>query len=154
MALSGVDEENAIVSLYAKTRGADKVVTMISTMSYIDFFKSTGLESIVSPKSSMASVILRYVRSMANTRDSDIESLHKIMEGRVEALEFSVKDDIEGITGIPLKQLSARKGVLIACIVRSEKVIIPSGDDKIRVGDTVIVIATSGQMNNIKDIVK
>lgn len=154
LALSSEDDENAIVSLYAKTKNVKKIVTMISSMSFVDLFKGAGLESIVSPKSSMASVILRYVRSMANTRDSEIESLHKIMDGSVEALEFAVKDEIDGITGVPLKSLRSREGVLIACIVHGDSVIIPSGDDKIRSGDTVIVIATSGQMNNIKDILK
>ncbi len=155
LALSDVDEENAIVSMYAKTLAVPKVITMISTMSYVDFFKSVGLESIVSPKQYTAASILRFVRSMANVRgDSEIEALHKIMDNMVEALEFVIKEDIEGITGVPLKQIRARKGVLIACIVRGDKVIFPAGDDCIRRGDTVIVVTTLDQMNSIKDIVK
>lgn len=153
LALSDVDEENAIVSMYAKTLDLRKVITMISRMSYMDFFKSAGLESIVSPKSSTAADIVRYVRSMANTADSDIEALHKILDGRIEALQLSVNDTIEGLTDIPLKKLKPRAGVLVACIVRDKEVIIPSGDDMICKNDTVIVVTTGDYTTSIKDII-
>lgn len=153
LALSDVDEENAIISMYAKNLGVNKVVTMISTMSYIDFFKGAGLDSIVSPKSSTMSHILRYVRAMANARDSEIESLHKFMDDKMEALEFIIKDKVENVTEIPLKKLRLRAGILIACIVHRDKVIIPSGDDMISKGDTVIVVTSGGKLNSIKDII-
>lgn len=153
LALTDVDEENAIVSMYARTRRVNKVVTMISTMSYVELFKDVGLESIVSPKASAATQILRYARAMVASRDSEIESLHRLMDGRVEALEFVVKDEIPGLTGIPLKSLHARHGVLIACILQGDNVIIPTGDDCIRPGNVVVVLATGGQMNSIKDII-
>jgi trk system potassium uptake protein TrkA len=153
LALSDVDEENAIVSMYAKTKNVGKIVTMISRISYIDFFKSAGLESIVSPRSSTAAYILRYVRSMANSADSSaIESLHKIMNDKIEALELSVKDDIPELTGMPLKLLRPRAGVLIACIVRGGEVIIPGGDDLIKKGDSVIIMSTGSRINSLKDI--
>ena len=153
LALSDIDEENAIISMYAKTQNVGKIVTMISKMSYVDFFKSAGLESIVSPRSSTAAQILRYVRSMTNSRGSAIEALHKLMDDKVEALELSVHQSLEGITNIPLKQLRPRSGVLVACIVRANDVIIPSGDDFIAPGDRVIVVCTKGRINGIEDIV-
>ncbi len=152
LALSGIDEENAIVSMYAKTVGVEKIITMISAMSYVNFFKGVGLESIVSPKFTTAASILRYVRSMANTGDADIESLHRIMDDRVEALEFHVKEDIEGITNVPLREMDTARGVLIASIIHRGHVIFPSGDDKISSGDTVIVVAANGKMKSIKDV--
>jgi len=153
LALSDVDEENAIVSMYAGTKTHGKIITGIHAMPYIELFRGVGLQSIVSPQSSTATDIIRYVRSMANVREAtEIESLHRFMEDRVEALEFLIKKDIDGITGIPLKQLRPRAGVLIAAIVRRDRVIIPSGDDEIRSGDVVIVITTEGQMKGIKDI--
>ena len=154
LALSGVDEENAIISMYAKTREVGKIITMISRISYVDFFKSAGLESIVSPRSSTASYILRYVRSFANSADSSaIESLHKIMNDRIEALELSVKDDIPELTDLPLKRIRPRAGVLIACIVRGGDVIIPGGDDCIKKGDSVIIMSTGNRINSLKDII-
>ncbi|MBQ3063918.1 MAG: Trk system potassium transporter TrkA [Clostridia bacterium] len=153
LALSGVDEENAIASMYAKTLNLRKIVTMISRLSYVDFFKSAGLESIVSPKSSTAANILRYVRSLAKTKDSDIEALYKILDDRVEALQLSVNEEIEGVTGIALKALRLRRDVLIACIVRDGEIIIPTGDTVIAKGDTVIVITTGERTSGIRDIV-
>ncbi len=154
LALSDVDEENAIVSMYAKTQGVRKAVTLIRTMSYVDFFKRVGLDSIVSPRSSTATYILRYVRSMANTRTSEIESLHKIMSGRVEALEFLIKEPIAGLTDIPLKNLHFRRDALIACIVHRDKILIPTGNDVISNGDTVIVVSSGERMHGIKDILQ
>ncbi len=154
LALSDTDEENAIVSMYAKTQGTNKIITLISAISYIELFKSVGLESIVSPKSSTASYILRYVRSMSNVRGAEIEALHKLMDGRVEVLEFLIKENIHGFTDIPLKELRLRSGVLIACIVHKDKVIIPSGNDVISSGDTVLIVTTEPQIQEIGEILK
>ena len=154
LSLSDEDEENVILSMFAESKSSGKVVTLIRAMSYIDLFRSIGLESIVSPKSATMSYILRYVRSMNNMRGADIESVHKLMEDKAEALEFLVKENIDGITGIPLKELKLRSGLLIACIVHQDQIIIPSGDDLISRGDTVIVVTAQAQIKGIKDILK
>lgn len=154
LALTDMDEENAIISMYAKTRGVRKAITLIRTMSYVDFFKGVGLQSIVSPRSSTAAYILRFVRSMANAHGSEIESLHKILSDRVEALEFRVKQEIPGLTGIPLKQVASKEGILIACIVHRDKIIIPTGNDVISNGDTVIVVTTGGHLQDLGDILQ
>ncbi|MBR6768438.1 MAG: Trk system potassium transporter TrkA [Clostridia bacterium] len=155
LALADKDEENVIMSLYARTKKVPKIITLIHKLSYVDFFASTDLQSIVTPKTITATAILQYVRALSDDADSEIESLHKIMDGNAEAIEFSIKQDIEGITGIPLKDLRPRRGILIACLIRGRKVVIPSGLDAIHKGDTVLIITTSDQqLTNIKDIVK
>lgn len=153
LALSDTDEENAIVSMYAKKLGVKRIVTMIRSLSYIDFFKDVGLDSIVSPKSSTVDYILRTVRSMADAKDSEIESLHRMMDGKIEAMEFIIKESIDGLTDIPLARVHKIKNSLIACIVRGENIIIPSGHDVIEKGDRVIVLVT-GSITNIKDILE
>ncbi len=154
LALLDTDEENAIISMYAKTKSVRKVVTMIRTMSYVDFFRGVGLQSIVSPRSSTASYILRYVRSLANAGSSHIETLHKFLSDRVAAIEFRVKESIEGLTDIPLKELKCKKGFLIACIGRKDKVIIPTGNDVISNGDTVIVVTAKHHPEDLGDILE
>ncbi len=155
IALSATDEENVIASLFAKTQNVPKVITMIGTMSYIDFFQSAGLDSVVSPKSVTKEHILRYVRAMSNSQASEeIESLHKIMDERIEVLEFHIKEDIVHLTQIPLRDLHAKKGCLIACIVHEGSVILPSGNDMISKGDTVIVLTKEEQMTSIKDLLE
>lgn len=154
LALMDTDEENAIISMYAKTKGVRKVVTLVRTMSYVDFFRGVGLQSIVSPRSSTASYILRYVRSLANAGSSHIETLHKLLSDRVAAMEFRVKENIQGLTDIPLKALKCKKGILIACIGRKDKVIIPTGDDVISNGDTVIVVTAKHHPEGLGDILE
>ena len=153
LALSDVDEENAIVSMFAKSVGVPKVITLINQMSYVDFFKSVGIDSVVSPKSSTAGYILRYVRSKMNASgDEEIESIHKIMGEKAEAIEFVIKEDIEGLTNIPLKKMKPKRGVLIICIAHKDQIIIPSGHDVISKGDTVVIVASNAKINSIKDI--
>ncbi len=154
LALSSMDEENAIVSLYAKSQGTKKIITLISAMQYVDLFKGMGLDGIVSPKYSTSNEILRYVRSLEVTKDIEIESLHKLMEDNFEALECLIKEPVEGITGIPLKNLKLRRDVLIASIVHKDKIVIPSGNDKMESGDTVILFTSGVEINDIKDILK
>ena len=154
VALSDEDEENVIVSLYAKANDSNKVITMIRSDSYVELFKSVGLDTIVSPQLSTASYILKFVRSRAGASGSKIESLYKLMDEKVEALEFCIEDEIEGITGEKLKDIRLKKGILIACIVHGEKVVIPSGDDVINKGDTVIIVTTTGQIQEIKEILR
>lgn len=154
LALSDSDEENAIVSMLAKAQNTQKIVTLISKIPYMELFKNIGLGSIISPKSSTEMQILRYARSMANAGDYEIESIHKLMDEQVEALEFLVKESISSLTDVPLKELKLRSGVLIACIVRDGKVIIPSGNDCICPGDTVVIVAEQGQIKGIKEILK
>ena len=153
LALLDRDEQNAILSLYAKSCRVPKVISLIKELSYVDFYKDMGLESIISPKSITATDLLRYVRAMSQDSTSEIESLHKIMGDRAEALEFVVKGEIEGVTDLPLKKLRPKAGILIACIVHNNKIIIPTGDDCITTGDTVLVI-TAGNVtiDSIKDI--
>ena len=149
--------EEKIISMYAKTVSRGKIITRINSMSYAELFNEIGLDGIVSPQTSTVNNIVRYVRSVANAHTdeaSEIESLHRFMNDCMETLEFLIKKDIEGITGVPLKLLRKRPGILIACIVRNNRVIIPNGNDEIRSGDTVIVVTAQEQMKNIKDILR
>lgn len=153
IALLDRDEQNAIMSLYAKSCEVPKVISLIKELSYVNFYKDMGLESIISPKSITAADLLRYVRAMSQDSTSEIESLHKIMGERAEALEFIVKGEIEGVTDVPLKELRPRAGILIACIIHNNKIIIPTGDDCITTGDTVLVVTSANvSINSIKDI--
>ncbi len=155
LALTEVDEKNAVLSMYARGQGVPKVITLINELSYVDFYKEMDLESTITPKSITSTEILLYLRALSDDADSEIESLHRVMGGNAEALEFIIKQVIDDLTGIPLKSLRLISGVLIACLIRNGKLIIPSGDDVIMKGDTVIVFTSSdNQLTNVKDILK
>jgi len=157
LAISDSDEENVLVSMYAQTVSSGKIITRVKSMSYAEIFKDIGLDGIVSPQTSTVNNIVRYVRAVANAHTdetSEIQALHRFMDERIEMLEFCVKKEIDGITDIPLKQLRQRPGILIACIVRNNRILIPYGDDEIHSGDTVIIVTAQGQIKGIKDILR
>lgn len=153
VALTDIDEENAINSMYAASRGVHKTVTKINQMAYIDFYRKAGIESIISPKYITAAFIIRFVRAMCGSDGAEMERLYKIMDNRAEALEFYISERSE-LTDTPLKNLPLKKDVKLACIVRDDRVITPSGNDTIKVGDTVVIVTAGTGIHKLKDIIK
>ncbi len=152
IALSGMDEENIIMSLYAKNNSSAKVITKVNRDSYSEMAGMLGLDTLVSPKGLTTGTILSYVRSLSNTAGSSIESLYHIINNRAEAIEFSVNEKIAGLTGIPLKDMSLKKNMLICAIIRKRQVIIPNGNDSIELGDSVVIVSKEHRFSDIRDI--
>ncbi len=151
-ALTGIDEENMVISLFAQSSGVDKVVTKINRDSYIDMAGKMGIDSIVSPKDVTSSRMVSYARAMENTvGSSNVENMYKILGGSVEALEFIIRDSDAPYIGKPLKELRLKENSLIGCIVRNRKSIIPNGDTEIQLGDSVILVTTDSRFNDLKD---
>ncbi|MDD4074751.1 MAG: Trk system potassium transporter TrkA [Eubacteriales bacterium] len=141
VALTGLDEENIILSMYAHKCSVEKVITKVSKTSYIDMLNSSALESFICPKDITSHQILQYVRAMQNSFGSNVETLYRIVDERVEALEFHVRDNAR-VIGIPLKDIPLKDGLLIGAIIRRGRCIIPSGNDTIEPDDSVIVVTT------------
>ena len=156
IALSDEDEENAIVSMYAKSlcKKDSRIITMIKSPTYADLFQNLGLDGIISPKTSTTNNILRYARAMSGAHGSKISSLHKLMDSKIEALEFAVNGEIDALTGVALRELKLRAGVLVAWIIHNDKIIIPSGSDMIQNGDSVIIVSTTEQIKDLEEILK
>ena len=152
VALTGMDEENIIMSLYAKMKGVSKVVAKINEDSRVQMVERLGIESIVSAKSVTADAILSYVRARKNSAENEnVETMYKFVNGRVEAAEFLIRKESK-YTNVPLKDLRIKKNNLIACIVRKGKIIIPGGNDHMEIGDSVIVVTMEHALNALKDI--
>ena len=152
-ALTGIDEENILLSLFASSQNVPKVVSKINQNEFAALAEKIGIESIVSPKRIIADVLVRYARALQNSLGSKMETLYKIMDGRVEALEFYIRDAC-AVTSVPLREMRLKKNVLIAGIIRGRKSIIPSGDDCIYEGDMVVVLAAGHRINDISDILR
>lgn len=151
-ALTGIDEENMIMSMYAQSKNVSKIVTKVTRGSYVTMSDTLGLDSTVSPKALAANNILGYIRAMKNSEKSNnVETIYKILDDKVEALEFIVRDDAPYINK-PLSTLKTRKDVIIASIVRGDMSIIPNGDDCIKLGDSIIVVSASKALNNLSEI--
>lgn len=150
--LTDIDEENIIISMYSSHMGIPKVITKINSIEYNAIYRNMGIESAVSPKNIVCSDIVRYVRAMENTSEDSVIALHRLVEGRVDALEFLVADDTLH-QGKKLRDISLKKNLLIACINRGGRIIIPGGNDFFKKGDSVIVVTTSNHMyKNINSI--
>lgn len=155
IALTGMDEENIVLSLFSLSLGIGKVVTKISRPSYSQaLLDKLGLDSVISPARLTASSILRYVRAMQNAAPgSQIQTLHHIVGGQAEALEFRVTRQWP-YAGVRLQDLNLRRHLLIAGILRKGRLIIPNGQSTIEVGDNVIIFTVGQHLKSLADIVK
>jgi trk system potassium uptake protein TrkA len=153
VALTNIDEENVLLSLYAKKMGCKKAVTKINRITFDEVIRDLDLDSVIHPKDITAEYIVRYVRSMKNSLGSNVETLHRIINNKAEALEFAIRENSR-VTDIPLQDLNIRKGILVACISRDGKVIIPRGRDVILRGDRVIIVTRQTGLNDIRDILE
>lgn len=151
--LTGIDEENILLTLYAKKITDAKVITKVNRINFNNVIRNLELGSVVHPKMLIAEKIIAYVRGKQNSkRSGNIESLYHWCDDRVESIEFKVEQSSK-ITDTPLSQLNLKNNLLIACISRQGKIIIPRGDDCIKCGDNVIVVTTHIGFNDIDDII-
>ncbi|EWM52613.1 Trk system potassium transporter TrkA [Ruminococcus flavefaciens] len=149
--LTGIDEENILLSLLAKNNGVDKVVTKVNRMSLMQLSDTLDLDSIISPKTITVNQILQYVRAKQNSLGNSVTTLYRLVNDRLEAIEFVVRDKKEYVD-VPLKKLKLRSGILIASIVRGNELIIPKGDDCLKVNDSVVVVTTTKGMHDLSNI--
>ncbi len=150
VALTNLDEENILLSLFAKSVGNCKLVTKVNRIDFDDVIRHLELDTVIYPKNITSEDIVRYVRAMKNTIGSNVETLYNIIKGKIDASEFIIKDN-SPIVGKPLMELKLKKDVLVASIMRDRKVIIPRGGDTLEVGDSVIIVS-SFALHDITDI--
>ena len=152
VALTGLDEENIIVSLFAKAQGVHKIVAKVNEESRVQMMEGLGLDCMVSAKTATADAIISYVRARQNSYASaNVETMYRLVDDRVEALEFIIKEKTS-YTNVPLKDLPTKPNNLIACIARKRQIIIPNGNDSLQVGDSVVIITRDKKVQDIKDI--
>lgn len=149
--LTNIDEENVMLSLYAKSISNAKLVTKINRISYDNVIGGLDLGTTIYPKNITAEYIVRFVRAKRNSIGSNIETMHFVLEGKAEALEFRIMNN-SPISDIEIENLNLKDNILIACINRGGSVFIPRGKDIIKAGDTVIVVTTHKGFKDISDI--
>ena len=147
------DEENIMLSLYAKSISKAKVITRIHRIAYDEIIENLNLGSIVYPKNITAENIVKFVRAMQNSIGSNIETLYQLIEDSVEALEFIIREDCPFV-GIPLQELKLKKNILVCSINHKGSISTPGGQSVIRVGDTVVIVTTTTGFHDIRDILE
>lgn len=151
--LTGIDEENIMLTLYAKQVSKAKVVTKINRVNYKQVINNLDLGSLVYPKYITSEAIIAYVRAKKNSIGSNIETLYHMFDSRVEAIEFIVEENSK-VSGVPIKDLKLKKDVLISFINHNGHIIIPTGNDEIEDGDTVMIVTKNTGFTGIDDIVR
>ena len=153
VALTNIDEENVLLTLFAKKHSHGKLVTKVNRLEFDDILAGLDLGSVVYPKYMTCDYIVQYVRALQNEAGSNIKTLYRILDDRVEALEFTVHEESRA-TGVPLSQLHLKKNLLLCCITRGNQILIPRGGDQIQVGDNVIVVTLEHGLHDLRDIVE
>ncbi len=151
--LTGIDEENIMLTLFARQVSNAKVVTKINHITFKDVINNLDLGSVIYPRYITSEAIIAYARAKKNSLGSNIETLYHMFDSRVEAIEFRVRNSSK-VTNTPLMELSLKKNLLITFINRNGSIIIPSGQDSIKVGDTVMIVTTHTGFNDILDILE
>lgn len=153
VALTGMDEENILLSYFATLQNVPKVIAKANRSEFSLTAQKLGIDCIASPRKTISNVAVRYARALQNSIGSKVETLYKLMNGKAEALEFEVTADCS-IINIPFKDLHTKPNTLIAGIVRDHKTIIPTGEDMILPDDRVVVLSAGQRLNDLSDIVK
>ncbi|MBP5223286.1 MAG: Trk system potassium transporter TrkA [Lachnospiraceae bacterium] len=151
VALTNMDEENILLSLLAKKKVSRKVVTKINREQLNEVIHNLELDSVVYPKLLTAQKILRYSRATRNSIGSNVKTLYRLYDDKVEALEFYITEKSK-ITGITLQQMKLKKGLLICAIIRNDKLLIPDGHTEILPGDSMIVVTTQLGLKDAENI--
>jgi len=152
VALTNIDEENILISLFAKSKNCHKLITKINRIEFDEVIRKLDLDTIIYPKTLTAENVLRFVRAKNNSYgSSNVETVHFILDGKAEAIEFRIKET-SPVVGKSLLELNIKKNVIVACINRNGKIIIPKGQDRIEVNDSVIIVTTIVGLKDINDI--
>ena len=149
--LTGIDEENVLLTLYARQVSKAKIITKINRINFKNVISQLDLGSVIYPRYITAEAIIAYVRAKKNSMNSNIETLYHLFDYKAEAIEFRI-DEPSDVTDTPIMNLSLKKNLLISFINRNGSIIIPSGQDSIQVGDTVMIVTTHTGFRDIRDI--
>ena len=151
VALTNMDEENVLLAMYAKKHSNAKLITKVNRLEFDDILDSMDIGSVIYPKYMTCDTIVQYVRAKQNEAGSNVKTLYRILDDRVEALEFTVHEE-SAATGVPLAQLRLKPNLLVCCITRGGVSIIPRGGDCLKVGDSVVVVTLERGMHDLRGI--
>lgn len=154
LALTGLDEENIVLSLSAKSLYHKKTIAKVTRMNYTGLSDVLKVDSIVAPKKIVASQIIRYVRAKMNKdHDSAVKTLYKIVDGEVEAVEFKVTEHFKFLHKT-INEMRIKEHVLVAAIIRENEVIVPKGNTTMELNDYVIIVSRGEIMKSLNDMLR
>ena len=150
-ALTGIDEENVLLTLFAKRVSHANTMTKLRRYNYTDVTNGIQIDNAIFPGIMTAEYIVKYARSMSGSLEGNVENVFSLTKSRAKAMEYFIQKE-SNITNVPLSQLRLKNDLIICSITRNEKLIVPGGRDEIKVGDNVLILTSGEIYNNIEDI--
>jgi trk system potassium uptake protein TrkA len=147
ISVTGNDTTNLLSSLLAKHHGARKCITRIQRPDFVPLLSKLGIDVALSPRVLVARAILKFIRRGA------ILSVATLLETDSEVLELVVPDK-SPICDILLKDLDFPQKANIGAIIRNGKSIVPTGSNKLKSGDNIIVFALKGAVKDVERFFK
>lgn len=152
ISISGVDEENILVSLFAKTYKVPVIITKVQSETNRKLLSAVSLGTVLSPDRTASTILTKYARAMnVSNKRSRLIKLYNI-DDKAEAVSFIVNDGDE-LSGKKIREIKFKNNVLCACIIRSGDVIIPNGDTEINANDLVLIVTAGLKLTTLKDAV-
>ena len=152
VALTGKDEDNVIMSMFAKNKSVPKTITKVKREEIFSLSEELGLDTVISPRYLVADLLVSYARALESSKNSKIETLYSLFGGIAEAAEFKILHSFKH-ANVPLKDLKIDSEVLVAGIIRNQETIIPCGEDVFRIGDKVIIITAGKTVHDLSDVI-
>ena len=154
ISLNSIDEENIVYSMFASRLNIPKIITKVNHIDLDGVVEQAKISTVITPHKIASNQILRYIKAMQNSESSNSESIYKLEDDNFDILEFQIKKDFAAINS-KLKDLKLKDGILVATIMRGKNIIFPSGNDEIKLNDTIIIIASNNcEVNDINDILE
>lgn len=149
---TGIDEENIIFSIFANSLKIPKIITKINHLTFAEIVEDMGVESIITPHVIASNQVIKYIRARENSIGGNMETLIRLMNDRLEIMEFIVKDDFKAV-GKKLKDIKFKNNAIVVCIKRNRNIIFPTGEDEIRSNDNIIIATTKLGIKGLNEIV-
>lgn len=153
VALTGIDEENVVVAMYAQKIGVSKCIAKVNRSELLQVINGIETISTIAPKNVIADEVLSYVKARSNSYGNNVKTLYRLLNEKADAIEFEVNTDADFLNK-PLKELELKDNILIASIIRDGEIILPNGNECIKMNDDVVVVTTNQRLENLEDILK
>lgn len=154
MSMTGIDEENIILSMFANQMGVPRTITKVNRTALLPIAMSVGMQTVITPVNQGATAIIRYVRSISNaSQSSNIEALYRVTHSDVEVMQLFVRPNFRALNR-PLSEIPFVDSILVALIVRQEEIIIPTGSDRILAGDRILIVSKTRVANDLNDLIR
>ncbi len=150
VALTSIDEENIVYSMFAAMHKVPKIITKINHINLDGIVEKTHIDAVITPHKIASNQIVKYVRAMIDSDKSSCEAIYSV-DDAFEMLEFNIKDDFRELNK-KIRDINFKEGLLIIAMMRGKSIIFPTGNDIIKEGDTVVVIDTKDELRDINDI--